>query len=278
VARLSKAVLIWALAMLVALPSTASRLENATLGPGLRAALDKDSPILRNSGLHGTAGSYAIRPGTVRRVAAVAVDLGALVTLARAATRPVAAPATMVLATSGAVAAPLALVLPQAPESSVHPRPRPAGMERRVVQYSERWLRNVTARALSDQEQCLATAIYHEARGEDLKGQFAVAEVVLNRVSSRKFPGSICDVVYQGARAGSSGGCQFSFACDGRPDAMNNRRASDLARRIAQVMADGGHRGLTDGATYFHTIAVRPDWSQRFSNTARIGAHLFYRG
>lgn len=181
------------------------------------------------------------------------------------------------LSTQGAGIAPLALGSVFAPQASLRPTPRPAGLERRVVQYTRQFLRNVAARTLDEQEACLATAIYHEARGESIEGQFAVAEVILNRVASRRFPNSICAVVYQGA--GNAGrGCQFSFACDGQPDTMPNRRAATKAQRIAQVMADGGHRGLTQGALYFHTTAVNPGWAQRFTRTSQIGAHLFYRG
>ncbi|MCH8466299.1 MAG: cell wall hydrolase [Roseinatronobacter sp.] len=165
-----------------------------------------------------------------------------------------------------------------APGLSLRPPARPAGLERRVVHYSRTWLRSVPARPLSEEESCLATAIYHEARGESIRGQFAVAEVILNRVDSRKFPSSICGVVYQGVKQGRTGGCQFSFACDGNSEAMPNQNAALIARRIAQVMADGGHRALTQGAKYFHTTAVAPGWANRFTQTTHIGAHLFYRG
>jgi hypothetical protein len=291
-ASLSKLALVWALGMLVALPSMGSRLEDATLGEQLRAtavqaSLDPANPLMRNAGLLVSARTYGVQMDLPARSEPRAVDLSALVVMAQATRpvpRPVARPETVApavqvsLSTSGAVAAPLPVILPYAPETSLRPVARPKGMERRMVQYSAGWLRKVPARPLTEQEQCLATAIYHESRGEGIKGQFAVAEVILNRVASRKFPNSICGVVFQGVKPGRFGGCQFSFACDGIPDSMPNRRAAELASRIAQVMADGGHRGLTGGATYFHTVAVSPSWSKRFSNTAQIGAHLFYRG
>lgn len=192
--------------------------------------------------------------------------------------RDVDHPATN-LSTSGALASPFALV-PEvvAPMRSLMPAARPEGLSRRAIQYSREWLRRVNLREPSQEEACLATAIYHEARGETLKGQFAVAEVILNRVTSRRFPNSICGVVFQGVKAGRYGGCQFSFACDNKSDNLRNRSSADLARRIAQVMADGGHRGLTSGALFFHTTAVNPSWSRRFTQTTQIGAHLFYRG
>lgn len=198
-----------------------------------------------------------------------------------------ASPSDVHLSTSGAIVAPVApdAMLVQeaagndyAPLVSARPFERPAGLERRMVRYTNRWLRQVELRDLTEQERCLATAIYHEARGESLQGQFAVAEVILNRVDSRQFPNSICGVVYQGVREGRLGGCQFSFACDGRSEAMPNRTAANRAQRIAQVMSDGAHRGLTRGAHYFHTTAVNPNWANRFTRTTQIGAHLFYRG
>lgn len=122
---------------------------------------------------------------------------------------------------------------------------------------------------------CLARAVYHEARGEGDRGMRAVAEVVLNRVESDAFPGSICGVVYQGV--GNSAGCQFSFACDGSEAAALEPRAWKRSETIAQQMANGAPRPLTDGATHFHTLAVRPNWSRVYALTAEIGAHRFYR-
>lgn len=184
------------------------------------------------------------------------------------------------LSTSGAIVAPgsLSPERSKAPLSSLVPVSRPEGLSRRAIRYSRNWLKQVALRAPSQDEKCLATAIYHEARGEPLKGQFAVAEVILNRVESPRFPDSVCDVVFQGVEAGRYGGCQFSFACDRKADALRNRGSAALARRIAQVMADGGHRGLTNGALFFHTTAVNPSWSRRLTQTTQIGVHLFYRG
>lgn len=120
---------------------------------------------------------------------------------------------------------------------------------------------------------CLTKAIYFEARGETIPGQFAVAEVILNRVDSGMYPQDVCAVVGQRG----AGGCQFSYVCDGRSDAMTDQAALEVAGKIAAAMLAGGPRTLTEGATHFHTGAVRPSWSRRFPLTARIGAHLFYR-
>ena len=142
-----------------------------------------------------------------------------------------------------------------------------------LIEYSADWLYTQAAPTGDAQWECLKTALYFEARGESLKGQFAVAEVILNRVDSPVYPKSVCGVVGQGSR----GACQFSYHCDGQGEAMHERGAADLAGRIARVMLDGAPRGLTSGATYFHSRAVRPSWSRKFPQTAAIGAHLFYR-
>ncbi len=142
-----------------------------------------------------------------------------------------------------------------------------------VIRYDDDFLAAMPAPKGDAQWQCLKTALYFEARGETLKGQFAVAEVILNRVDSPRYPKTVCGVVQQG----SSKGCQFSYACDGIKDVMREKAAADRAGRIARIMLDGAPRGLTEGATHFHTRAVRPGWAHRFPRTAQIGAHLFYR-
>lgn len=148
--------------------------------------------------------------------------------------------------------------------------PRPSSPE---GLYNAAWLAEQPRPAGDADWQCLKAAVYFEARGESLKGQFAVAEVVLNRRDSGRYPGSVCGVVNQ--RVGGS--CQFSFRCDRASDAMRDGPAADLAGRIARVMLDGGPRALTHGATFFHTSAARPGWAHRYPRTAVIGSHLFYR-
>jgi len=138
------------------------------------------------------------------------------------------------------------------------------------------WLMQQAVTLAGDQQfQCLQEAIYHEARGETVTGQFAVAEVILNRVDLSSYPDSVCGVVHQNAHRANA--CQFSYACNGHSRAMSEAGARALAARIAQVMLSGAPRELTDGATHFHTTAVRPVWSRQFAQTAQIGTHLFYR-
>ena len=141
------------------------------------------------------------------------------------------------------------------------------------MRYDAAWLMAQPAPEGGKQWECLTQAIYFEARGESLKGQFAVAEVILNRVDSGLYPRTVCGVVNQ--RGGGS--CQFSYTCNGNSTRMSDRYAREIAGRIADVMLDGAQRNLTNGATHFHTHAVSPSWSKRFARTTVIGAHNFYR-
>lgn len=128
-----------------------------------------------------------------------------------------------------------------------------------------------------EQWRCLSEALYFEARGETVKGQFAVAEVIINRVNSSHFPGTLCRVIKQGT--GRKYQCQFTYTCDGYKDIIAEHQAYRRVSKIARAALDGVEdaTSLTDGATYYHTSAVRPAWARRFKNTARIGVHLFYR-
>lgn len=143
------------------------------------------------------------------------------------------------------------------------------------VNYDRGWVASQPGAQGGDQFSCLAKALYFEARGESVKGQFAVAEVILNRVDSTRYPNSVCGVVNQGA--GGRGGCQFSFACDGRADTIREKAAYARVAKVARAMMDGAPRALTGGATHFHTTNISPSWARRFPNTAKIGSHLFYR-
>ncbi len=122
---------------------------------------------------------------------------------------------------------------------------------------------------------CLTEALYFEARGESIAGMFAVAEVIINRKASRKFPNSICGVISQGAHRRNA--CQFSYKCDGMAEAYHEPRAYALVGKIAQISLERQQRPLTKGATFYHATSVNPKWSRVFARTARIGKHYFYR-
>jgi len=120
---------------------------------------------------------------------------------------------------------------------------------------------------------CLAEAVYYEARGETPGGQAAVAQVVLNRVRHPAFPKSVCAVVYQGA---ASHRCQFSFACNGATRASREDGAWTRARRVAERALGGYVMADVGVATHFHLTSVGPGW-KNMVRTAQIGSHLFYR-
>lgn len=130
------------------------------------------------------------------------------------------------------------------------------------------------------ERECLAQAIYHEARGETATGQTAVANVIVNRARSSKFPGSLCGVIYQNADKGRYR-CQFTFACDGRDDTPGERRAwarsMDLAKKVYAEFALGEDIGAVPGSTlYYHTTAVYPSWANTFARVAVVDSHIFY--
>ncbi len=124
---------------------------------------------------------------------------------------------------------------------------------------------------------CLSDALYFEARGESLQGQRAVAEVILNRVRSSRYPGSICGVVHQGT--GKKYQCQFSYTCDGNPEVVREQKAYDRVAKISRLMIDGlyDQNKVTGGALFYHTTAVHPSWANKMTPTARFGVHIFYR-
>lgn len=123
---------------------------------------------------------------------------------------------------------------------------------------------------------CLADAVYYEARSETEDGQRAVAQVVLNRVRHPAYPGSVCGVVYQGPmRAG--GGCQFSFTCDGALARPRLEPGWSRARRIAAAALAGHVYAPVGLATHYHTQAILPQWASSLEKSAVVGAHIFYR-
>jgi len=134
---------------------------------------------------------------------------------------------------------------------------------------------------LADSERtCLAQAIYHEARGEPREGQLAVANVIINRAFSKKYPQTICGVVFQNADKGRYK-CQFTFACDGRSDVGTERAAWNRSVKLAETafheFQTGDRPGvIPDSALFYHTTSVAPGWGNKFRRVATIGSHIFY--
>jgi hypothetical protein len=132
-------------------------------------------------------------------------------------------------------------------------------------------------KARAKEEKCLADAVYFEARGEPLRGQMAVAQVVMNRVFSGYYPNNVCGVVYQNANRHLA--CQFTFACEGKDlSRIDELDMWEQAKRIAKDMLDGkiwltevGH------ATHYHAYWVHPSWVHEMNKMYRLGVHTFYR-
>jgi spore germination cell wall hydrolase CwlJ-like protein len=125
-------------------------------------------------------------------------------------------------------------------------------------------------------EKCLADAVYFESRGEPVRGQIAVAQVVMNRVFSGYYPSTVCGVVYQNAHRRLA--CQFTFACDGIPDKITEPQAWERAKNIARETLDGKHWLPDVGkATHYHAYWVRPYWVRTMNKLDKIGVHTFYR-
>ena len=131
--------------------------------------------------------------------------------------------------------------------------------------------------SFSDRQQaCLARGIYFEARGESVKGQAAVAQVILNRVRNPSYPNTICGVVYQNKNWRNR--CQFSFACDRIRDRIKSPKLYETAKQIA-TETTAGRIWLKEvgSSTHYHATYVNPRWNRHMKRLGRIGLHIFYR-
>ena len=131
-------------------------------------------------------------------------------------------------------------------------------------------------KARAKSEKCLAEAVYFEARGEAVRGQIAVAQVVLNRAFSGFYPSTVCAVVYQNKHRHLA--CQFTFACDNVADLVREPDMWDRAKKIAKAMLDG-QLWLPEVAksTHYHAYWVRPSWVHEMKKMYKYGVHTFYR-
>ena len=144
---------------------------------------------------------------------------------------------------------------------------------------------------LSDGTVCLATNIYWEARNQSFAGQIAVGLVTLNRVLDKRFPDTICEVVYQAKTRPSwkqpwidipiRDRCQFSWYCDGKTDDIPpyDYEAIHNAFSVAQILLDERITivDITKGATHYHANYVSPDWAATKEKTVEIDDHIFYK-
>jgi len=123
---------------------------------------------------------------------------------------------------------------------------------------------------LDPQMNCLATAVYFEARGEPIEGQLAVANVVINRAASGRYPPDWCSVVKQKA--------QFSFVRNGQfPSVDVGCAAWQRAQTVARVAASKILTALPSDVLWYHASYVAPSWGRRLTRAEKIGAHIFYR-
>ena len=136
--------------------------------------------------------------------------------------------------------------------------------------------------ALSEKEfrarelRCMATAIYFEARGETVRGQVAVGQVIMTRVRSNFYPNTICGVVFQGQW--NRNACQFSFACDGQTDAPKEAHEWKVALDVARDVISGkAFLPEIAEATHYHAVYVHPDWIKEVKRIKQIGVHIFYK-
>ncbi len=157
---------------------------------------------------------------------------------------------------------------------TIAPKGEVTGVDQQPMTPAERLGLGEESRAKS--EKCLTEAIYFEARGETVRGQMAVAQVVLNRAFSGKYPNTVCGVVYQNSHRRLA--CQFTFACDGIPDRIREPDMWERAQVIAAEMLDGKLWLPEVGkATHYHAYWVRPGWVRTMTKLQKLGVHTFYR-
>ncbi|WP_027058246.1 cell wall hydrolase [Mesorhizobium loti] len=140
------------------------------------------------------------------------------------------------------------------------------------------WIQNPLPESVfSKKEQaCLANGIYFEARSESVRGQAAVAQVILNRVRNPAYPNSICGVVYQNDSWFNR--CQFSFACDGRKKRIDSPVAYKTAQDIAMAVTAGKiFIPEVGSSTHYYAQYVHPGWARTMQKMTKIGLHIFYR-
>lgn len=125
---------------------------------------------------------------------------------------------------------------------------------------------------------CLARNVYHEARGEPIAGQYAVAEVTMNRVASRLFPDTVCEVVYEKRLDSERNRLVGAFSWT-EFDSVEQPRGIEWerARRAAEAIYDLQHEPAIPGALFYHADNIEPRWARQKKRIAKIGRHVFYQ-
>ena len=214
-------------------------------------------------GLTAVAGLFLIaatNPAAAAPLAAAAVDTSA---------KPLGVAAAAVTTATGAV-------LQARPASSVSVNLTPSIKTEAAWLYQNGWPlyaladRYSTGAPLTEEGNCLATAVYFEARGESVEGQLAVARVVMNRAASGQYPASWCATVKQP--------WQFSFVRNGQfPSVDANGEAWRRAQGIARLAMSNAIPSVSDDVLWYHANYVAPSWGRRLTRVSQIGAHIFYR-
>jgi spore germination cell wall hydrolase CwlJ-like protein len=157
---------------------------------------------------------------------------------------------------------------------TVAPKGQVTGEDKRPMSPADRL--GLDERGRVKAERCLAEAVYFEARGEPALGQIAVAQVILNRAFSGKYPNTVCGVVYQNSHRHLA--CQFTFACDGIRDVVREPDMWERAKKISSEMLDGKLWLPEVGkATHYHARYVHPGWVREMKKMYKLGVHIFYR-
>lgn len=168
--------------------------------------------------------------------------------------------------------------------TSTLPKPLPE-----TVTYTPVKAMPIRERVAINQKQfdCLATNLYFEARNQKTdKAMAAVGYTVLNRVASKSYPDTVCDVVYQGRKTASGNyirhKCQFSWVCDGAPDVPSNRNKIEVAawnraKTVATKVLTGTIKNPVGNSTMYHATYVSPYWKRAYVVVAQIEDHIFYK-
>ena len=141
--------------------------------------------------------------------------------------------------------------------------------------FSKKALDSLRMPKMNREIKCLSEALYFEARGEQIEGQIAVADVIINRKNSNRFPSTICGVVSEGSHKKNA--CQFSYNCDGKLELIYDKKTYARIAKLSSMILNGAFSDVTNGATFFHASEVSPSWSKKFQKTRKIGRHIFYR-
>jgi spore germination cell wall hydrolase CwlJ-like protein len=160
------------------------------------------------------------------------------------------------------------------PGLSIAPKGEVTGPGQRPLSPAERL--KLSGRGRAEAEKCLANAVYFEARDEPVRAQIAVAQVVLNRAFSPFYPNNVCDVVYQNAHRHLA--CQFTFACDGKRNLVEEPDAWTRAKKIAADILDGKlWMPEVAKSTHYHDWWAHPNWVGEMRRIDRLGGLIFYR-